>query len=152
MHRGACGRVGNAFPSSPPLEKKNPLRSGTWRGKLLRLETEVGPGGADLMAPLLEQRCTAAGRHGHLPQAARFSTPPLARRSLCLRMRPALARPCRHLPLRRRHAFKASTAAAPGSIPAQADAGRGLLHARALLPAQGLAKVRRPSCHCNLLP
>ena len=66
--------------------------------------------------------------------------------------RPALARPCRHLPLRRRHAFKASTAAAPGSIPAQADAGRGLLHARALLPAQGLEKVRRASCHCNLLP
>ena len=41
---------------------------------------------------------------------------------------------------------------ASGSIPAQADAGRGLLHARALLPAQGLGKVRRASCHCNLLP
>ena len=41
---------------------------------------------------------------------------------------------------------------APGSIPAQADAGRGLLHARALLPAQDLGKVRRASRHCNLLP
>ena len=104
------------------------------------------------MASLLEPRCAAAGRHGHLPQAAGFSTPPPARRPLCLCMRPALARLCRHLPLRRRHAFKASTAAAPGSIPAQADAGRGLLHARALLPAQDLGKVRRASCHCNLLP
>ena len=41
---------------------------------------------------------------------------------------------------------------AAGSIPAQADAGRGLLHARALLPAQDLGKVRRASRHCNLLP
>ena len=41
---------------------------------------------------------------------------------------------------------------AAGSIPAQADAGRGLLHARALLPAQVLQKVRCPYCHCILLP
>ena len=39
-----------------------------------------------------------------------------------------------------------------GSIPAQADARQGHLHGRALLPSQGLGKVRRASCHCNLLP
>ena len=41
---------------------------------------------------------------------------------------------------------------AAGSSPAQADARQGLLHGRALLASQGLGKVRRASCHCNLLP
>ena len=41
---------------------------------------------------------------------------------------------------------------AAGSTPAQADARQGLLHGRALLPSQGLEEVRRPSCHCILLP
>ena len=40
---------------------------------------------------------------------------------------------------------------AAGSIPAQADARRGLLHGRALLPSQGVEEVRRASCHCILL-
>ena len=46
------------------------------------------------MASLLEQRCTAAGRHGHLPQAARFSTPPHspADHSACAGDRPWLGR------------------------------------------------------------
>ena len=41
---------------------------------------------------------------------------------------------------------------AAGSIPAQADARRGLLHERALVHHQGLEEVRRASCHCILLP
>ena len=41
---------------------------------------------------------------------------------------------------------------AAGSIPAQADARRGLLHERALVHYQGLEEVRRACCHCILLP
>jgi hypothetical protein len=41
---------------------------------------------------------------------------------------------------------------AAGSIPAQADARRGLLHERALVHHQGLEEVRRACCHCILLP
>ena len=37
---------------------------------------------------------------------------------------------------------------AAGSIPAQADARRGLLHERALVHHQGLEEVRRACCHC----
>ena len=41
---------------------------------------------------------------------------------------------------------------AAGSIPAQADARRGLLHERALVHDQDLEEVRRVYCHCILLP
>jgi hypothetical protein len=57
-------------------------------------------------------RCTAARRHGLLPSTARSSTPASAHAPLWLCTWPSWTRPCRHLPLCRRHvAFEASAAA-----------------------------------------
>ena len=98
-------------------------------------------------------RRTAACRHGLLPSTARSSTPASAHAPLWLCTWPSWTR----------RAVTCHSAAgmslskhpqrpAAGSIPAQADARRGLLHGRALLPSQDLEEVRRASCHCILLP
>ena len=50
MHQGACGKVGNAFPSPPPSRKKIRYEVGLPVRRLLRLETEVGPGVSRWMA------------------------------------------------------------------------------------------------------
>jgi len=152
MHQGACGKVGNAFPSPPPLAKK--------------IRYKVGPRGVNFF--VLKPKWDLEGwllfmRHGSRAAQRRTATAsllelhapphrhPPADHSACAGDRPWLGRAITC------HSTSAMLSRypqrpAPGSIPAQADAGRGLLHARALLPAQDLGKVRRASRHCNLLP
>ena len=118
-------------------------------GRLLRSETEEGLRCGWFSSSAAAQRRTATASLLEL-HAPPHRHPP-ADHSACAGDRPWLG-----------HAITCHSAdamlsrypqrPAPGSIPAQADAGRGLLHARALLPAQDLGKVRRASRHCNLLP
>ena len=151
MHQGACGKVGNAFPSPPPREKKSVTK--TRRVEVSALRRRVPLKFASLFmrhgSSAAAQRRTAtasllelhAPPHRHLPadHSACAGDRPWLGRAITCHLASAMLSRCPQRP-------------APGSIPAQADAGRGLLHARALLPAQDLGKVRRASCHCNLLP
>ena len=144
--------MGNAFPSPPPLAKT--------------IRYKVGPPGVNFF--VLKPKWDLEGwllfmRHGSRAAQRRTATasllelhapphrhPPVDH-SACAGDRPWLGRAITC------HSASAMLSRypqrpAPGSIPAQADAGRGLLHARALLPAQDLGKVRRASRHCNLLP
>ena len=152
MHQGACGKVGNAFPSRSPSRKK--------------IRYEVGAEGVNFF--VFKPKSYLEGwllfmRHGSRAAQRRTATAsllelhapphrhPPADHSACAGDRPWLGRAITC------HSASAMLSRypqrpAPGSIPAQADAGRGLLHARALLPAQDLGKVRRASRHCNLLP
>ena len=151
MHQGACGKVGNAFSSTPPLAKKIRYEEASRRslGVTKRRAVEVC---FPIYAARLEraaQRRTATASLLEL-HAPPHRHPP-ADHSACAGDRPWLGRAITC------HSASAMLSRypqrpAPGSIPAQADAGRGLLHARALLPAQDLGKVRRASRHCNLLP
>ena len=154
---GGMWEGGECIPPPPPGEKKICPSFGYEAGpggrRLLRLETEVGPRGRRLfMADELERAAVRRAATASCLQlhALPLRHPPIHHSSFA-GGRPGLGRAitCHSAGAR---LAKHPQRPASGSIPAQADAGRGLLHARALLPAQGLEKVRRASCHCNLLP
>ena len=150
MHWGACGRVGNAFPRPPGAKKKFAQVSVT---KTRAIEVSYLMGLIFMPDDLLER---AARR----PAATAFCLqlhalpprhPPIHRSGFA-RDRPGLGRAVTCNSASAMLLSNHSQRPAAGSIPAQADARRGLLHERALVHHQGLEEVRRACCHCILLP
>ena len=150
MHWGACGMVGNAFPRPPGAKKKFAQVSVT---KTRPIEVSYLMGLIFMPDDLLER---AARR----PAATAFCLqlhalpprhPPIHRSGFA-RDRPGLGRAVTCKSASAMLLSNHSQRPAAGSIPAQADARRGLLHERALVHHQGLEEVRRACCHCILLP
>ena len=161
MHWGACGRVGNAFPRPPGAKKKFAQVSVTEVvprcGKLLRLETEVVPRCGSFLICVADDLLERAARRpaataSCLQLDALPPRHPLIHRSGFARDRPGLGRAVTCNSASAMLLSNHSQRPAAGSIPAQADARRGLLHERALVHYQGLEEVRRACCHCILLP
>ena len=159
MHWGACGRVGNAFPRPPGAKKKFAQVSVTKsrvRSKFWRYEESCGRSflfDGSLMRRWLQR---AARRPAATASCLQLDAlpprhPPINRSGFA-RDRPGLGRAVTCNSASAMLLSNHSQRPAAGSIPAQADARRGLLHERALVHHQGLEEVRRACCHCILLP
>ena len=126
-------------------------------GKLLRLETEVVPRCGSFLICVADDLLERAARRpaataSCLQLDALPPRHPLIHRSGFARDRPGLGRAVTCNSASAMLLSNHSQRPAAGSIPAQADARRGLLHERALVHHQGLEEVRRACCHCILLP
>ena len=157
------GHVGGWGTRSPAPRRRNflLLKFGYEEGprvrRLLRLETEEGPRvrrwlifmADDLLERAARRRAaTASSLQLHvLPHRH-----PLMHRSGSARGRHGLGRSVTCHSAGTVLPSKHPQRPAAGSIPAQADARRGLLHERALVHDQDLEEVRRVYCHCILLP
>ena len=158
---GGMWEGGKCVPPPPGGEKKICPNFGYEEGprvrRLLRSETEEGLRVRRWLIFMADDLLERAARRpaataSCLQLDARPPRHPLIHRSGFARERPGLGRAVTCNSASAMLLSNPSQRPAAGSIPAQADARRGLLHERALVHHQGLEEVRRASCHCILLP